>query len=350
MRRLACVLLVLQAFEGQRPDPCPLSFFEPDAVVSPAEQRALAHGAPVIKFLDTGGREFGVFTAVALEPQVTVDRATAWLRRMESLRKNEYVLASGRFSTPPVPADLQGLTLAANDLDDIRQCRPGRCDLKLSAAEIDELTRVIAAAGREWRPAVQAAFRQIIVRRVTTYTAGGLRALEPYSDRKRPRPTTLAFNSLLEHSAFLREQLPGVVERLSTWPADSSNGEESFMYWSQEELGGRTVVTATHLALVAGDGVSTPAALSIGIQIFATHYLDASLGVTAIVRDPASGRLMFVHVNRSEVDLLGGFWGPFARSAIEGRIRKDGPGILRIARTRLGSGHPSNFTRGPRSF
>ena len=45
-----------------------------------------------------------------------------------------------------------------------------------------------------------------------------------------------------------------------------------------------------------------------GTQIFATHYLDAFLGVTALVRDRRTPRGYFVYLNRSDVDLLGGFW------------------------------------------
>lgn len=122
------------------------------------------------------------------------------------------------------------------------------------------------------------------------------------------------------------------------------------MYWSQEELGGRAVVSATHLSVLTGDGVSAPEALTAGVQIFATHYLDASLGVTAVVRDPAAARLLFVHVNRSEVDLLGGFWGGIARSIIEGRIKKDGPVILRAVKERIDGKEPPIFPRRPGSF
>ena len=77
-----------------------------------------------------------------------------------------------------------------------------------------------------------------------------------------------------------------------------------------------------------------------GTQIFATHYLDACLGVTALVRDRRSSRGYFVYVNRSDVDLLEGFWGRFARRIVEGRVEEDGPAILREVARRLASGNP----------
>jgi hypothetical protein len=50
---------------------------------------------------DGEGRELDAFTAILADPGVTVDRAAAWMRRVELLRENSYVLASQRFSTPP---------------------------------------------------------------------------------------------------------------------------------------------------------------------------------------------------------------------------------------------------------
>jgi hypothetical protein len=76
----------------------------------------------------------------------------------------------------------------------------------------------------------------------------------------------------------------------------------------------------------------------VGIQVFATHYLDAALSVTAFVQETSSSPAYFVYAHRADVDLLGGFWGSLARSIIEGRIRKDGPTILRHVGARLSSG------------
>ena len=47
-----------------------------------------------------------------------------------------------------------------------------------------------------------------------------------------------------------------------------------------------------------------------------------------------------MYVNRSDVDLLGGFWGGLARHMIEERIEADGPALLRDAARKLSSGDP----------
>jgi hypothetical protein len=87
-------------------------------------------------------------------------------------------------------------------------------------------------------------------------------------------------------------------------------------------------------------GIEGVEVLMTGTQIFATHYLDACLGVTALVRDRRTSRNYFVYLNRSDVDLLGGLWGRLARRIIAGRVEDDGPAILREVAKRLASGDP----------
>jgi hypothetical protein len=78
-----------------------------------------------------------------------------------------------------------------------------------------------------------------------------------------------------------------------------------------------------------------------GIQVFATHYLDASLSIAAFVQPSASKDTYFVYLQSVDIDILGGFWGSLARSILEGRIREDAPGILERVRARLANGEPT---------
>ncbi len=126
-------------------------------------------------------------------------------------------------------------------------------------------------------------------------------------------------------------------------------GADTFLYWSKERFGDKAVITVTHVILTHGDESTRPVLLMVGIQVFATHYLDASLSVTAFVREAPSSAAYFVYVQKSEVDLLAGFWGALARSLIEARIRKDGPTILRRVATRMSSGEPAASRATPTS-
>lgn len=60
----------------------------------------------------------------------------------------------------------------------------------------------------------------------------------------------------------------------------------------------------------------------VGVETFATHYLDASLGVTLVARDEQSSFTYLAYVNRSHVDMLqdsGAAWREASSSPGSGR-------------------------------
>ena len=331
---VACII-AWQVIAGTPGDADPFVLFRPTVVVSPAELKQLDQGLPLVKILAADGQELAAFGAAAIPPDPAPGRAAGWIRRVDALRASRYVLATGRFSTPPRIEDLDGLDLDEEDLQDIRACRPRQCGIKLTDAEIEELRTVATTSDPTWRSAVQLAFRRVVLRRVGAYLVGGHRALAPYANRKHPRSLAAAFALIVNHSSFLRQQLPDVVPMLTECPGRSIAQGDGFLYWSTERLGGRPIITVTHAGLVrpGGDAQSDPVA--IGIQVFATHYLDASIGVTAIV-EGGSGRRYLAYMNRSDVDGLGGFWGGLARAIIEARVRRDGAKVLREVADRIG--------------
>jgi hypothetical protein len=214
MRFLVGALLALQVLTSSRAERDPFAFFQPTVVLTPLDRERLDRGTPLVRLLEASGHELGAFTAILVEPEVTVDRAAAWMRRIELLRENHYVLSTQRFSTPPRLADLDGLTLDEEDLEDIRRCAPGRCGVKLSASEMREFKGAITTAGNDWRVEVQRTFHQMVLRRVQAYTAGGHAGLEDHWDHKRPTSSATAFAGLLQHTAFLASRRP-------IWPAAS---------------------------------------------------------------------------------------------------------------------------------
>ena len=339
MRSLIAVLCALTLLVPINAGSNPFAFFEPTVVLNPDDRETLESGSPIVRFLQASGHEVGAFTAIALPPSVTEERASAWMRRVELLRENPYVIASQRLSSPPRLEDFDRLALDDDDLEEIRRCVPGRCGVKLPAADLQSLAAIARTGGAQWKPRLQQAFREMLLRRVLTFNAGGLAALDDLIDKKRPSSPAGAFAPLVAHTAFLGDRAPDLVRRLLHCAAAAPAGAESFMYWSKERLGGRPVIAVTHVVLMPPNGAGLPL-LMVGAQVYASHYLDASLTVTAFLKDPSSARPYFVYLHRSNVDLLGGFWGGLTRSIIESRARKDGPTILNGIADRLAGGDP----------
>ena len=320
----------------------PFAFFHPAIVISPDERRQLDQGEPVARIVHDG-RGVGVFAVVAT--QVDGDRLVAWMRQIDQLKKSRFVVAIGRFSDPPRIEDLEMLTLDNPDLSASRTCRPGDCALKLSAPEITLLRDTVSTAGEDWRPAVQDAFRHVVLHRVRRYVEEGQSAFEPYADKRRPVSPAAAFSALLERAPVLTRTLPAFTRYVAEYPHARMSDVESFIYWSKERFDGKAIVSATHVSIVrGGDDRRLPDAVVAGRSLFATHYMNASLGLTAVLRGRAGGPSYLAYINLSDVDVVQGFLGGLVRSVIERRMRNEASSTLIALRRRLESGDPGDAT------
>jgi len=72
-------------------------------------------------------------------------------------------------------------------------------------------------------------------------------------------------------------------------------------------------------------------------QIYADHYLDASLGLTLAIAEPGSARPSFylIAVNRARTRSLSGVLRAFVRATVRDRSRRALENILRAAKTGL---------------
>lgn len=77
--------------------------------------------------------------------------------------------------------------------------------------------------------------------------------------------------------------------------------------------------------------------LVVSTQLFATHYVTASLSMMTIIDGAGSGPGLFVYANRSRADGLDGWFGGIVRRKVEARIRAAAPAALIAIRDRLQS-------------
>jgi hypothetical protein len=317
----------------------PFEFFAPTVVVSEVQRQRLERDEPVVQTLRGGGGQLAVFVATRLD--APADALVAWTRRIAQLKQSRFVLEIGRFSDPPTPADLDKLSLDERDLEAIRECRPADCALKLSAPEIESLKSAAESGGKGWHQAVEQEFRRLVVARVNLYRTAGLNALPPTHDRSTPNHLEKVFASILAKSPYL-ERLPNVERWLKNYPDVTAAGIESFFYWSKEQYGrGKPVISVTHVGIVhTQSGHNLPAVVVVGKQILATHYVEGALGLTMVIPDSANGTSYLVYLNRSQLDLLKGPLSGVFRSAVEQRLERNAPEVVRGLRTRLESGLP----------
>jgi hypothetical protein len=353
MRRfISAGILVLVAGGGQprarQAARDPFEFFAPTVVLSEAQRQRLERDQPVVQTLPRDDGQLAVFVATRLD--APPDALVAWTRRIAELKQSRFVLAIGRFSDPPTPADLDKLSLDEGDLEAIRECTPGDCGLKLSTPEIESLKSAAESGGTAWHEAVRHEFRRLVVARVNLYRAGGLSALPPTDDRHTPKHLEKTFAAILAKSPYL-ERLPNLERWLKNYPDVEDPGIESFFYWSKEQYGrGKPVISVTHVGIVHPEpGHSVPAVVIAGKQILATHYAEGALGLTMVIPDSANGTSYLVYLNRSQIDLLRSPFAGIFRGALEKRLERNAPEVVRGLRARLESGHPPDHPPTTRS-
>lgn len=321
----------------QAPDGDPFAFLAPWVRFSPAERERLDGGEVIAKPLPTSDRQAAV--VVVARVRAVPDRLVVWTQAIDRFRRGRFVLAIGRFSDPPVPSDLDALTLDTEDVAAITQCRPGGCALKLTAAEMSAFAPLRSLPAAERHAAVHAAFRRLVLERLRVYRAGGLGALDAPADGE-PRRIADAFSALVDRSPYLG-RVPALVQWLRTWPPGPAL-DDAFFYWSKESYGsGKPVVSVTHVGIHRPPpGADRPAVVVAGKQLLATHYTNASLGLTMLLGGEGGRPAYLVYLNRTELDILGGFFGGLARSTMERRLGRQAPLVVQDLRRRLESGLP----------
>jgi hypothetical protein len=308
----------------------PFSWLQPVVSVDAASRGRIDRGEVVVRILPAGDAELGVFAASRLDTDP--EMLAIWAASIADLKKSRYVLAVRRFSDPPVLDDLDGLVLDDGDVEALRDCGPGSCALKMAAGDIDALRGAVDAGGSQWKEAVQKQFRHAVLHRVSTYQSDGFAGLPPYADRRKPVQPQVAFASLLGGSPYLR----------ADDIADLTAPTESFFYWSKEQYGtGKPVISVTHVDVVRPHAPSATRVAVVGKEILATHYRNASLGLTAVVQD-GTGQRYLVYVNRSQLDVLGGFFGGLKRAIVESRVKSESVQVFSALRRRLESGPPES--------
>jgi hypothetical protein len=328
-------LVAGDVFDQQASHPL-VELLRPCVAIEAGDLARLDAGKTLVRVLSADDGNVAVFGA----RRVAADgnRLVAWMGRIEELRQGKFVDNMGRFSNPPSIDDLSRLSLDEDDLQILRDCTTGKCRAKITASEVDLLRREIQTAGPDWPAVVERTFRRIALERLQAYLAGGHRAIPQYVDGRTPTPLHAVFGSLLEQTPCLTGGFNDLIEYLDKFPGAPDQEYGTFFYWSKERLGGKPIVSATQAVAATDERSGLRATVVVSKQVFATHYMNGSLNVTAIV---TTGSVHYLVVlNRTNVDFLRGFFGGFARLAVERRIKAELPAILDHLARKLESGPP----------
>ena len=142
----------------------------------------------------------------------------------------------------------------------------------------------------------------------------------------------------------MRENWPDVYAALAQFSGKLPDGLDGFTYWSKEKVGPRASVTLTHVIIRPPIG---GVAVIASKQIYASHYVTASLGLTVLVdQGSAAGpRTLLVYMNRTRVDLFGGFLGGVKRPLVRSRAKSGAERMIGTCATQPEIGHGTKRKR-----
>jgi len=105
---------------------------------------------------------------------------------LNNLKSLPNYLAVGRFSNPPQLSDLSGFELDADDINDLKKCRPGNCEIQLPEGNIEQFKSQIDWLGADVAGQVNNLAKKMALEALLAYQTGGNAALGTYRDKKSP--------------------------------------------------------------------------------------------------------------------------------------------------------------------
>jgi hypothetical protein len=256
---------------------------------------------------------------IKMTPEYYVQR----LADIANFKRDDAVLQIGTFGNPPELKDVAGLTLDDTDIKSLRGCRVGNCGVQLSAEAIDLFRRDVNWQRADAPAQANLVMRRVLVEYVTRYLREGAAASMQYADQSEPVNLGHEFATLTGSELRGWQHFHALRQHFVDYPTTSPAATIDSFYWSKEKVGRRTVVSITHVA-IAHTAAGSPADYAVASkQIYGTHYFDASVGLTLLVRDRSSDSPItyLAYLNRSRIDLLNGMLGGITRRLVSPRAR-----------------------------
>jgi len=298
---------------------------------SRAERAQLLRGNPITKFLDADpSQEVAIFGAVWID--APRQRYADAVMEIETLERGGAFTKTRRIGKPPQAADFADLQLPADDVADLKNCRPGDCEVKVTADLLDTLRGGVDWSAPTAGARVQDLFRAFAHKYVLAYHERGDAALASYRDKSQPTSVAADVSALASRLTPFSPAQTNVRRYLLDYPAASLPGAREVVYWQETRFGLKPTIRISHIVVHETADETVVASK----MLYATHYFRAALELRVLVPDPARGQgFWFVTVSRSRVDGLSGFLGRLLRGKVRGEIQEGSLAGLRATKRRL---------------
>jgi hypothetical protein len=241
-------------------------------------------------------------------------------------KSNAAVLEIGSFSAAPAVGDLENLSLDAKDIEDLKDCIVGNCELKLSAAMIERFGREVNWQAPDYAQQATQLFKTMLVEYVKDYRSRGDAALIAYNDKQDEIRVAEQHEAIRRVSGYLNDLANTADSGAELQPS------EELLVWSKIKFGLKPVITINHVTIYKRERELGPQVLAVSKQIYANHYFNSSLALTGFVT-VAGPTSYLVYENRSRADGLSGPFSKFKRGLVESKALEGLRSILQHSKT-----------------
>ena len=299
----------------------PHNFLKTHAGFSGAELAEMDQGKVLVKSPSTDAEN-----EIVLVGAVLIEASTEFFFRMyRDIERFEGGLGPiKKLSDPPRPEDFSTMTLPEEDLEDLRKCRLGDCELKIGEAGLSWLQRDVDWDTPNASDQAMGVVRDLFLSFSKAYREGGNQALGVGRDQKKPTFVAIEFEALLANSPYILHYVPELHRYLLEYPQVPLPGTEDFMYWSLNDFGLKHVLRLSHVTIYQEKEDANASAVIASKQLYFSHYFHTGLDLRFLVENrqrPGSDSFYMVTVSRVRSNEIGGIFGGVVRQTAQAAAR-----------------------------
>ncbi|HTE45366.1 MAG TPA: hypothetical protein VK636_09005 [Gemmatimonadaceae bacterium] len=340
---LSCFVAHASA-RAQQPPPQLSAFLDQTVGLSAKQLASLEQGQPVTKVLRTA-----IDRDVAVAGIITVDVPRAWFvehfMTVDRPLRSPTRSLSGVFSTPATASDVGNLALSKNDVKDLKACRPRSCNFKLPASGMAFLSTNVDWNSPNVSTELLQYAREQMAAYVNDYRVRGSEAMIIYDDQPTVKSSD-ALDGLIAQSPYLYPSTAPFQKYLLTYPAEKLDSVSNMIFWSQDQMPHtRPILTIRQLSIFTPPDPGNVTLVATK-QLWADHYLEASLDVLAVIdRSSAAAHesVYLVALRQYRFDNLPNNRLFSIRNRVAGGLRDQAESdLLRVKQTYEQDFHPSD--------
>ena len=332
------VLLLGTVIEADSPDE-PYTFFREFVGLNEEQIAGIRSGKAVAKVVESRTPdEVFVFGAVYVE--ATPESYLRLASDIDALRKLPSYLAIQSFSDPPQLSDLEGFILEQQDIQELKSCKTGHCEIQLPTEAIEDFQRSIDWSAPDVAERVNLLAQRMALQALQDYIQGGNTALGAYRDKKHPAAVAETFASLIGRFEALPVYLPELNEYLLQYPEAKSDNVQASFYWEKVNFGLKPTFRIVQKIVYRGASVKEPPYAVAEKQIYASHYFQTALDLTVCVKDAQRPGFYVITAKGSKQAGLTGLKGSIVRKVAVDKTRSSLERVLATIKQKLESQHP----------